>query len=189
MGVQQFNKTYTLDEFLKIDNQSDIPLEFISGYIYAKSFTSINHNRIVNRINAKIDNYLTGKPCIVLSEQIEVILGENRVKPDVFVVCKGKKNKFDTLGQSFLTIPTVIFEVVSHSNARLDTVTKMDLYAKYRIKEYNLVYQEGEIHQYKLNEYGVYYLNKSYKKDNIYKSVVFKDLKIDINTIFQDLEL
>lgn len=189
MGVQQFNETYTLDEFLKIENQSDVPLEFINGYIYAKSFTSINHNRIVNRINAKIDDYLSGKPCIVLSEQIEVILGEDRVKPDVFVVCKGEENKFDTLGQSFLTIPTIIFEVVSHSNARLDTVTKMDLYAKYRIKEYNLVYQEGEIHQYKLNEYGVYYLNKSYKKDDTYKSLVFKDLEIDINNIFKDLEI
>lgn len=48
-------------------------------------------------------------------------------------------------GQSFLTIPTLIFEVVSPSNASLDTITKMELYAKFGIKEYNLIYQEGII--------------------------------------------
>ncbi|MGL5416461.1 MAG: Uma2 family endonuclease [Clostridium sp.] len=187
MGITDFNEIYTLDEFLKIEEQSDVPLEFINGSIYAKSFTSINHNKIVTRINSKIDDYLQSKPCMVLSEQIEVILGEDRVKPDVFVVCKGSENKFETLGQSFLTIPTLIFEIVSHSNASLDTITKMSLYAKYRIKEYNLVYQEGEIHQYKLNEFGVYYLNKSYKKNDEYRSVVFTDLKINIDNIFRDL--
>ena len=62
MGIQEFNNIYTLDEFLKVENQSDVPLEFINGYIYAKSFTAVKHNRIVNRINAKIDNYLLGKP-------------------------------------------------------------------------------------------------------------------------------
>ncbi|MGL4875793.1 MAG: hypothetical protein ACRC30_14210 [Clostridium sp.] len=79
--------------------------------------------------------------------------------------------------------------MVSHSNARLDTVTKMDLYAKSGIEEYNLVYQEREIHQYKLNEYGVYYLNKSYKKNDVYKGIALEGLDIDINTIFKGLEV
>ncbi|MGL4875341.1 MAG: Uma2 family endonuclease [Clostridium sp.] len=189
MGIQEFNQVYKLDEFLKLEEKSDVPLEFINGYIYAKSFTSINHNRIVNRINARIDDYLGEKPCMVLSEQIEVVLGEDRVKPDVFVVCKNHEGKYERIGQSFITIPTLIFEVVSHSNARLDTVTKMDLYAKSGIEEYNLVYQEGEIHQYKLNEYGVYYLNKSYKKNDVYKGIALEGLDIDINSIFKGLEV
>ncbi|MGL4873273.1 MAG: Uma2 family endonuclease [Clostridium sp.] len=189
MGIQEFNEVYKLEEFLKFEEKSEVPLEFINGYIYAKSFTSINHNRIVNRINAKIDEYLGEKPCMVLSEQIEVVLGEDRVKPDVFVVCKNNRNEYERIGQSFITKPTLIFEVVSHSNARLDTVTKMDLYAKHEIEEYNLVYQEGEIHQYKLNEYGVYYLNKSYKKDDVYKSIALENLEININNVFKGLEI
>ena len=45
---------YTLEEFLEVENASNEILEFINGYIYAKSFSSMNHNTIVNRINAKI---------------------------------------------------------------------------------------------------------------------------------------
>lgn len=89
------------------------------------------------------------------------------------------------MGQVFITKLTLIFEVVSHSNARLDTVTKMDFYEKHEIEEYNLVYQEGKIHEYKLNEYGVYYLNKSYKKDDVYKSIALENLEIDINNVFK----
>lgn len=190
MGIKEFDAIHTLEEFIEIENKSDIPLEFIGGYIYAKSFSSIKHNTIVNRINAKIDEYLFDKPCRVFSEQIEVILGKDRVKPDVFVVCKkSDKDKFKTIGQSFLTIPTLIFEIVFPSNASLDTITKMDLYAKAGIQEYNLVYQEGEIHQYKLNEYGAYYLNKLYKNNDVYESITMRNLKFNINSIFRDLEL
>lgn len=189
LGVQQFNVVCTLAEFTEFENQSDVPLEFIDGYIYAKSFSSMKHNKIVTRINSKIDNYLLDKPCQVFSEQIEVILGSDRVKPDVFVVCRNNNIKIQVLGQSLLTVPTLIFEVVSPSNARLDTVTKMDLYAKSGIPEYNLVYQEGEIHQYKLNEFGVYYLNHSYKNMDTYNSVVLDNLEFDLNDIFINLDL
>ncbi|MGL5616850.1 MAG: Uma2 family endonuclease [Sarcina sp.] len=65
---------------------------------------------------------------------MEVILENDRVKPDVFVVCKDINKEFNKIGQSFLTIPSLIFEVVSHSNASLDTITKMELYAKAGIK-------------------------------------------------------
>ncbi|MGL5765674.1 MAG: Uma2 family endonuclease [Sarcina sp.] len=191
MGIKEFNNiVYTLEEFLEIENNSDEILEFIDGYIYAKSFSSMNHNTIVNRITAKIDSHLVGKPCRVFSEQIEVILGKDRVKPDVFVVCKEKgKDKFRTLGQSVLTIPTLVFEIVSPSNASLDTVIKMDLYAKHGIEEYNLVYQTGDIHQYKLSEFGSYYLNKSYRFDDVYKSLVMENLEFKINDIFEGLDL
>lgn len=189
MGIKELSPKYTLEEFLEQEKEADCPLEYVDGYIYAKSFSSIKHNMIVNRITAKIDAYLDKKPCIVLSEQIEVLLGRDRVKPDVFVVCKDTEGKFSTKGQSFLTIPTLIFEIVSNSNASLDTITKMELYAKFGIEEYNLVYQEGIIQQYKLNEYGAYYLNNSYKNNETYVSISFKNLEIPINKIFENLSL
>ncbi|MGL4761486.1 MAG: Uma2 family endonuclease [Sarcina sp.] len=191
MGIKEFNDiVYTLEEFFEVENASDEILEFIDGYIYAKSFSSMNHNTIVNRINAKVDSYLVGKPCRVFSEQIEVVLGKDRVKPDVFVVCTEKgKDKFKTLGQSVLTIPTLVFEIVSPSNASLDTIIKMDLYAKHGIEEYNLVYQTGDMHQYKLSEFGSYYLNKSYRFDDVYKSLVMENLEFKINDIFEGLDL
>ncbi|WP_297632327.1 Uma2 family endonuclease [uncultured Clostridium sp.] len=188
MEILNSNNIYTLQEFLEFENSTDEILEFISGYIYNKSFTSLNHNTIVNAMSRKVSEYLDDKPCRVFTEQIEVILGENRVKPDVFVVCKGKDNKYEKVGQSLVSIPIVIFEIVSASNAELDTIIKMNLYAKHGIEEYNLVYQEGTIIQYKLNEHGSYYLNKAYEKNDIYKSITLDNFKMEIKEIFKDVE-
>lgn len=188
MGILNLNNIYTLQEFLEFEKSTEEILEFVNGYIYNKSFTSLDHNTIVNAISRKVSEYLDDKPCRVFTEQIEVILGENRVKPDVFVVCKDKDNKYAKVGQSLVTIPIVIFEIVSPSNAELDTIIKMNLYAKHGIKEYNLVYQEGTVIQYKLNEHGSYYLNKVYEKNDIYKSITLDNFKIDVKDIFKDVE-
>lgn len=188
MGIKELEPKYTLEEFLEEEKQVDYPLEYVGGYIYAKSFTSMKHNRIINKISARLEDYFEDKTCSVFSEQIEVILGSDRVKPDVFVVCKGMNDKLKTKGQSLITVPDIIFEVVSPSNASLDTIIKMELYAKFGIKEYNLVYQEGTIQQYKLNEFGVYYLNKSYSIEHTYNSLVFEDLEFNVSRIFKNLE-
>ena len=187
MAVEKLNPKITLEDFLEVEKDSDVILEYINGYIEAKSFSSMKHNKIVTRINGEVDRFLRKKPCEVFSEQIEVILGENRVKPDVFVVCK-KDGKFSKVGQSFLTIPSLIFEVVSHSNASLDTITKMELYAKFGIREYNLVYQEGLVYQYVLNEFGSYYPVNSYKIDDKYESVAIDGLNIELEDIFENLD-
>ncbi|MGL4873272.1 MAG: Uma2 family endonuclease, partial [Clostridium sp.] len=129
---------------------------------------------------------LKNKPCKAFSEQIEVIMGKDRVKPDIFVVCM-ENDEFKTKGQSFLTMPTVIFEVVSKSNSTLDTIVKMELYAKFGVKEYNLVYQEGYIQQYKLTEENTYYLNKSYDLRDEYNSIELTDFKLSIKDVFDFL--
>ncbi|MGL5576064.1 MAG: Uma2 family endonuclease [Sarcina sp.] len=189
MAVKRLNPRFTLEEFEHLEKESKEILEFIDGYIYAKSFSSMNHNTIIGNIQAELRNYLKGKPCKVYTEQIEVILGEDRVKPDVFVVCKNENEEFFKKGQSYLTIPSLIFEVVSKANARLDTVKKMDLYARAGVEEYNLVYQEGYIHQYKLNEEAdCYYLHASYNIKDTYRSIVFPNFEETLSDIFEDLE-
>lgn len=188
MAVKSLNTRCTLNEFLEMEKVSDIPLEYIDGYVFAKSFSSIKHNKIVTRINARIYDYLVAKPCDVFSEQIEVILGDDRVKPDIFVICRKENESYKRLGQSFLEIPSIIFEVISPSNASLDTVIKMELYSNAGIREYNLVYQEGSIQQYRLNEFGFYYLANSFRSDEFYKSIVFKDLEIDLKKVFNSLD-
>ena len=188
MGIKELEPRYTLEEFLEEEEIAKHPLEYIDGYIYAKSFTSINHNIITGNIVADLVFYLKKKSCTVFSEQIEVIMGKDRVKPDVFVVCKKDGNDdFEKKGQSFLTIPSLIFEVVSKSNATLDTITKMQLYAKFGVREYNLVYQEGTIQQYTLTEEGTYYLNRSYDIRDIYESLEFKDFSLELKDVFDFL--
>lgn len=161
-------------------------VELIDSEIYYSSFTSKIHNKLTMRLSSELDRYFRDKSCEVYSEQIEVILGENKVKPDIFVVC-GKDEKISSKGESILTTPTLIMEVVSKSNASLDTITKMDLYARYEIPEYCLVYQDGSIVQMILED-GIYRANKIYDKDSIYISSAFPEIKINLAEIFYGLK-
>ena len=176
---QDSNEIY--ERLCKTTNEK---VEMINGNIYCSSFTSKNHNTITIRLSSKLDDYFFDKKCKVFSEQIEIILNENsKVKPDVFVVCPNEFGEFEERGQSYLTVPTLIFEVVSESNAKLDTIEKMNLYSIYGIKEYCLVYQDGKIEQYTLhNDY--YRVAKVYNHYETYKSVAFKGLEIDLNRVY-----
>lgn len=166
---------------------SEDKVEMINGEIYCSSFTSKNHNIITGRLFAKLDDFFYGKSCKVFSEQIEVVLSENsKVKPDVFVVCPDENGEFKEIGQSYLTVPTLIFEVVSESNAKLDTIEKMNLYSIYGVKEYCLVYQDGKVEQYILHK-DYYRVSNIYNYEDKYKSIAFEELEIDLNRIYSDI--
>ncbi|MGL4992216.1 MAG: Uma2 family endonuclease [Sarcina sp.] len=160
-------------------------VELIDNHIYWNNFNSKIHNKLTMRLSAEFDKYFRDKPCEVYSEQIEVILGDNKIKPDIFVVC-GENEKINSKGESILTIPKLIIEVVSKSNASLDTITKMDLYSRYLIEEYCLIYQDGSIVQMILED-GIYRANKIYTKDTVYISTTFPNIKIDLSDIFYGL--
>ena len=161
-------------------------VELIDNEIYYSSFTSKTHNKITMRFTAKLDDFFYKKHCEVYSEQIEVILDESKVKPDVFVVCS-KNEIIKTKGESIIIVPSLIIEVVSKGNASLDTLTKMELYARYGVEEYCLVYQDGSLVQLKLEE-NLFRTIKVYERNDIYKSIKFEGLEIDLARVFYDID-
>ena len=103
-----------------------------------------------------------------------------KYKPDIFVMCEDATKK----GESFTSAPKLIFEILSKSTAKFDKGRKYDTYEKFGVLEYNLVEQTGFIVQHKLID-GVYQIVNVYKNNDEYESVVFPDLKISLNDIFE----
>ncbi|WP_297424639.1 Uma2 family endonuclease [Clostridium sp.] len=64
----------------------------------------------------------------------------------MFLTCK----EAITMGQSCISPLKIIFEVVSKSTASHDHITKLSVYQKYGVLEYNIVEQNGHIVQYGL---------------------------------------
>ena len=95
-------------------------------------------------------------------------------------MCEDAKRR----GEKFITPPKIIFEVVSRECAGNDYFVKSEAYQKFGVLEYNIVEQNGNIVQYKL-ENNLYYIANTYHRDDMYKSVVFEDLNIDLNDIFE----
>ena len=103
-----------------------------------------------------------------------------KYKPDIFVMCEDATKK----GESFTSAPKLIFEILSKSTAKFDKGRKYDTYEKFGVLEYNLVEQTGFIVQHKLID-GAYQIVNVYKNNDEYESVVFPDLKISLNDIFE----
>lgn len=174
---------YTEEEFEDIQKNFNGKSEFDNGSIFLSSSTSIEHNRIKRKILSKLDSFFNGSKCEPFDEQIEVIF-QNReelykYKPDIFVMCENATKK----GESFTSSPTIIFEVVSKSTASHDYITKLAVYQKFKVKEYNIVEQNGKIIQYSLVD-NQYLISDVYKNNDIYVSSVFEDLHISLDEIY-----
>ncbi|MDR3596618.1 Uma2 family endonuclease [Clostridium sp.] len=171
----------TSDEYEKLQGTFKCKTEYDNGKIIMHSDTSIKHNDIVLNIAFALKQYFKGGKCKVSTEQIEVIFDENiKYKPDVFVTCEEAITK----GESFISSPKIIFEVVSKSTASHDYITKLSVYQKYGVLEYNIVEQNGHIVQYGLED-GVYRIVNTFHLGDLFMSYLFKDFKVDLEDIFE----
>lgn len=177
------NYIYSEEDFEEIQKNFNGKAEFDNGSIFLSSNTSIEHNRIKRKILSKLDNFFKESQCEPFDEQIEVIFQNNdelyKYKPDIFVMCGNSTKK----GQSFTSSPKIIFEIVSKSTASHDYITKLAVYQKFKVEEYNIVEQNGKIIQYSLVD-NQYEIADVYKNDDIYVSTVFEDLKISLKEIY-----
>lgn len=179
------NSYYTETQFEEIQSKFDGKAEYENGEIVLSSNTSIKHNSIKGNILASLIMYFKGTNCKPYDEQIEVIFKNeselHKYKPDVFVMCDNPKKQ----GESFTSPPKIVFEIVSRSTANHDYITKLYVYQKFGVLEYNIVEQNGFIVQYTLID-EQYQITNTFKSGDAYKSSIFKDLTIDLKEIFEE---
>lgn len=177
------NIHYTDEDFENIQQNYNGKAEYSNGYIVLSSNTSIKHNKIISMLNFKLMTFLDKSKCDVYTESIEVIFRNNeevyKYKPDVFVMCEDNTKQ----GESFTSAPKIIFEVISKSTAAHDYITKLDVYQRFGVLEYNLVEQEGYIVQYSLID-KQYKITNVFKNEDSYVSSIFKDITINLKDIF-----
>lgn len=177
------NIIYTEEDFEDIQKNFNGKAEYSNGYVVLSSNTSIQHNKIISRLNFKLMSFLEKSKCDVYTESIEVIFRNNKelykYKPDVFVICEDNTRQ----GESFTSAPKIIFEVISKSTASHDYITKLDVYQRFGVLEYNLVEQDGYIVQYSLID-SQYKITNVFKNKDSYVSSVCSDITINLEDIF-----
>ena len=174
---------YSEADFEEIQKNYNGKAEYSNGAIILSSTTSIKHNDIISHLNYHLVSYLRNKKCKTYSESIEVIFKNEseiyKFKPDLFIMC----DDVTTQGQSFTSAPRIIFEIISKSTARHDYITKLDVYQRFGVLEYNIVEQDGYMVQYSLID-GQYKITNTFKEKDEYISTVFPELKIPLEEIF-----
>jgi Uma2 family endonuclease len=131
---------YTVEEYLALEEGSEIRHEYFAGEIFAMAGADVSHNLIGLNLAASFRQSLRGRPCKVLMEGVQLAVEEGRhyTYPDVMITC----DPDDQRAKRILHAPVLLIEVLSPSTAEYDRGRKFKQYQKLlSLKHYLLVSQ------------------------------------------------
>ena len=107
---------------------------------------------------------------------------ENCVQPDLLFIAKERTSIITE--KNIQGAPDLIIEIVSSTSIHRDTVEKKQLYARFGVKEFWLVYPDEEIIEIYVSKNNTFVLHQSFFKEDILQSALLKGFKINVNEIF-----
>ena len=183
------DKTYTYKDYLTYDE--DDKFEIIDGQIYNMSpAPSRVHQEIISALVVDIGNYIKSNKgqCKVYPAPFDVVLkddeedtmnSKNIVQPDISVICDRSK----LTDKGCTGSPDMIVEVISPFNPSNDYVRKLNLYEKYKVKEYWIINpMRKNVLVYTLTDNG-YDAPLTYTFQDKIKVNIYEDLEIDFKSI------
>ena len=175
------------EEYLKLEELSQIKHEYIQGEIYAMAGASDAHVTVAGNLFALLRNHVRGSGCRVYMSDMKVRIESKNLYyyPDVMVSCDERDKAF----QSFKRHPCLIIEVLSKGTEGLDRGDKFADYQELEtLQEYVLINQKRQrVECFRRNAEGLWVL-QSYtpgsevclasvhfrtSMDAIYEDVVF----------------
>ena len=132
-------RTFTGEEYLLIEAQSDYKSEFFDGEIYAMAGASYNHVQIAENTFVALRTQLKQKSCHAHMLDLRTKAGSAYTYPDLLVICGEPifSDQYDTI-----TNPTVVIEILSDSTEKTDRTIKFEKYKQIEtLKEYLLISQ------------------------------------------------
>jgi Uma2 family endonuclease len=123
---------FTFADYVQIDEDSRVKLEFLDGQVWAMAGGSPDHAAIAANIIALLGARLVGQKCRVFTSDLRV-----RVKatglgtyPDVSVVCGAVEIDPEDPKKQTVTNPRVVIEVLSPSTEEYDRGEKLAHYKR-----------------------------------------------------------
>jgi Uma2 family endonuclease len=116
----------TLDEYLALDEASDVKLEYFAGEVYAMAGALRPHNVIAVNATIALGQQLRGRRCELYGSDQRVRTGDGlNTYPDLSVACEPL---FAEESERTLLNPVLVVEVLSDSTEIYDRTTKFDHY-------------------------------------------------------------
>ena len=118
----------SLEEYVKIEESSEIKHEYHDGVAYAMSGASEKHNLIAGAVYRSLGNQLAGKSCrpYFSDFRLKIEAANLYTYPDVSVIC-GETRLAEGRQDIFIN-PTLLIEVLSESTEAYDRGKKTELY-------------------------------------------------------------
>ncbi|KJU87025.1 restriction endonuclease [Candidatus Magnetobacterium bavaricum] len=116
---------------------------------------------------------------------LDVILQEDEqeIQPDLLFVRKENK----AIAQDWIRgVPDMVCEIVSKGSVTKDTITKKEVYERYKVPEFWLVFPELETIEVLTIEGERYKVFSTAEGEGVIKSKVIEGLEIDVKDVFGD---
>jgi Uma2 family endonuclease len=142
LGRPQQTTLMTAEQYLALEERSEVRHEFVDGVVYAVVGARFSHSLIVGNTLALLHGKLPER-CRVVANDFKVHIETSRTErfyyPDVVVICAELEMK-----AVFCTEPQVVVEVLSPSTSRTNRIEKLDAYRQLpSLQEYVLVHHDA----------------------------------------------
>jgi len=176
-------KKITYADYLIIDDNNRY--EIFNGELYMVPAPSTNHQSVSRNLEFLIWNFVKQKGLgKVFYAPIDVVFDDDEVfQPDIVFI---KSENQSIIGKNAIQgVPDLIVEIVSPSSTFYDTIEKKDIYRKYGVKEYWLIFPDEKVIEVLSLEKGEYLEFCKSKKEGIVKSKILEGLEINSKDVFE----
>ncbi len=176
----------TPEQYLQMEEKSDIKHEYINGYVYAMAGASDSHVTISLNLATLLRNHVRGSGCrVYISDMKARIEKQNRYYyPDVMVSC----DEQDKENTTFKNFPCLVVEVLSDSTEAFD---RGDKFADYQLletlQEYVVINTKRQrIECFRRNNEGLWVLQSYTSEEKLFQlqSINFEG---EMNALYEDV--
>lgn len=136
-------KTYTITEYLELEENSELRHEFMKGEILPMAGGTTNHNEVITNLCLLLKPILRQKGGKVYIENVRLAIPDTNIftYPDVMVI--DQEPIYYTETKTTITNPVIIIEVLSDATRGYDLGDKFTFYRKIEtLQEYILIEPE-----------------------------------------------
>jgi Uma2 family endonuclease len=176
-------KLITYDDYRKLPDDGK-RYEIIGGELVMTPGASHRHQRISHLLEYKLEDYIQKhKSGEILDAPFDVVLSmTDVVQPDLMYISNERSQIITE--NNIVAAPDLVVEIISESTKTRDQITKKELYEKYRVKEYWLVYpNEEKVEQFVLEDEKLE-LNETFEKSDMLTAKVIAGFSISLEKIF-----
>ena len=130
MATPAKHRVYTIEQYVSLEEYSNVKHEFLHGQIYAMAGGTLEHSALAANVAGALVAQLREKRCRVYTSaaRVRVVATGLDTRPDVSVACGGEER--DSEDRNALVNPVVLVEVTSASTEDYDRGEKLEHYRR-----------------------------------------------------------
>lgn len=186
-ALEEEKKQYTYEDYLAITD--DKRYEIIDGGLFMVPAPNTKHQDISGNLEFFLRKFVKdsglGK---VFDAPTDVILSDDIVlQPDILFISKDRKEIIKKKG--IFGSPDLVIEIVSPSTFVTDTITKKEIYEKFEVEEYWLVFPEDTVIEVFTIEEKKYVIHSHAVEKGKTNSKLLQGFEVDLKDIFEETKV